>query len=175
MKLFGLTCALLFAFTGANGQSLSDQEADLAWFKLQIMTSGENEAARLTQLNAHGISQSGARALVAHVDGGEATLRKISGSITNLICDDQQTLREGGQEGFAQLIERYRAEESNTRRKLVQEAKLLLADADQSRLNYLMSDDERGPKAESPPSMLVSRIREGKISVEFAIDRTCKK
>ena len=99
-------------------------------------------------------------------------MREVSATLTNMICDDQLALRDGGQEGFAQLVERHRAAESDVRRELVRDARLLLSESDQLQFDLLMSG---GPKVGLTPSHVESKIREGKITVDFAIERICKK
>src|SRR5688572_3278402 len=84
-----LACLLLAAFLPANAQSMSDKEADEVWFKLQIMTSGENDTARVAHLKSHGVTDDGARMLVAHVARGNVAVQEVSASIVGLICDDQ--------------------------------------------------------------------------------------
>ena len=172
MKLFCLTCVLLFAFTAANAQESSEEDASRAWFKLQVLASGDTEQERLDELKRRGLSQEGARAIIAYVDRGLARMREVSATLTNMICDDQLALREGGQEAFAQLVERHRALEAKTRRELVRDARPLLSETDQLRFDLMMSG---GPKVGLTPSHVEEKIRDGRITVEFAIERMCRK
>jgi hypothetical protein len=173
MKIMCVAYLLFLSSPTLNAQALSDKEADSAWFKLQVITSGETESARLAHLKSHGISHDGARALVERVAQGEVKMQEVPSSIVGLICANQEALRNSGQEGFAQLVERFHAAESETRRQLVLQALESLSEMDRMHLNHLMSDEMHGPKVNTRPSQVVSKIRDGRISVEFAIERTC--
>jgi len=161
------------AIARAQAPPLDDNEITKRWIAIQTMAMGIDESEGTDHFASHGVSKEGAIKLVEYVRHATAEFNAWAGGYTDRVCSQAESLRAGGQEALAQFFEKSRSTSSALRRRYVNEANVLLDEADKERLEHLFTSKEHGAKVTFIPNQpdVIELARTGVLTVEQVLKR----